>query len=474
MTPEQFYAETVGKRIDVDGYPKWQPYQCIDLFRYWGQLNSVPVPATPDDRASGYWTCKNEKGELVPAVAEWQSKYFTKITDPADFKTGDWIIWGWGGSHPETHVAMYYHGQEYGENQGGNASACLKTTDFSDALGGLRWKGYGMQIEKGFHSFTWNGLKVDILRATHANGYNLHLISAGGPFDLKDLMEFDSDRLAIVGAVNANYFVMATGEHLGLEGDGWVNGYFQAPKTAGVLAYYINDQGVIGAHDQSDFWLSQDQIQVGCAPYAVLIHDGQNVDMHSTAFGSKDLVKNTQTAAMRIGEDWALAIFSECYPSDVHKFAQEAGANELILMDSGGSTQMFECATTGKRRQIRHTSRLLPNVLVLAKEIDGAPSPEPSPDPIPEPEPDPEPTPDPEPDPAPEEPEKPSGWSNEFFDIMRYLAEVGLPALSALVAAIGKILGYDQAATIAAIIMAISTFVGSLVHQKRKEYNGGE
>ena len=131
---------------------------------------------------------------------------------------------------------------------------------------------------------------------------------------------------------------------------------------------------------------------------------------------------------------------------------------------------MFECATTGHRRQIRHTSRKLPNVLALAKEIDG----EPSPEPIPEPEPEPEPTPDPEPETPEIEPEKPSGWSNEFFDIMRYLAEVGLPALSALVAAIGKILGYDQAATIAAIIMAISTFVGSLVHQKRKEYNGGD
>ena len=164
MTPEQFYADTVGKRIDVDGYPKWQPYQCIDLFRYWGQLNGVPVPATPDDRASGYWTCLNEKSKIVPAVAEWQSKYFVKITDPTQFRTGDWIIWGWGGSHPETHVAMYYHGQEYGENQGGNASACLKTTDFSDALGALRWKGYIMEDK------TIEQLAYEVLAGLWGNG----------------------------------------------------------------------------------------------------------------------------------------------------------------------------------------------------------------------------------------------------------------------------------------------------------------
>ena len=67
MTPEQFYAENLNKVVDVDGYPKGQPYQCIDGFRWWGRCNSVPVPATPDDRASGYWTCKNAKGETPGA-----------------------------------------------------------------------------------------------------------------------------------------------------------------------------------------------------------------------------------------------------------------------------------------------------------------------------------------------------------------------------------------------------------------------
>lgn len=282
MTPEQFYAETVGKRIDVDGYPKSQPYQCVDLFRYWGQLNSVPIPPTPNNYADGYWYSRDALGF---------AKYFDYITDPAKFTTGTWVFWARGSrSHPSSHVAMYYHGQEYGENQGGNASACLKTTDFSDALGGLRWKGYIMD-----------------------------------------------------------------------------------DKTIEQLAYEV----IAG------MW------------------------------GNGEERKERLT---RAGYDYD---------------AVQAKVDEIMA-----------------HNQVE--------------------------DPEPTPEPEPEPTPAPEPDPAPEEPEKPSGWSNEFFDIMRYLAEVGLPALSALVAAIGKILGYDQAATIAAIIMAISTFVGSLVHQKRKEYNGGE
>lgn len=477
MTPEQFYAENLNKVVDVDGYPKGQPYQCIDGFRWWGRCNSVPVPATPDDRASGYWTCKNAKGEIVPSVADWQAKYFDKIADPKQFRNGDWIIWGWSNSHPQTHVAMWYNGQEFGENQGTFKGFTLKSTDFSDALGGLRWKGYEhMEISKGFSTREWNGIKIDTIRGTYANGYHLHLISAGDAFALKRIMSFDSDRLAILGAINANYFDNTPGSptfgmHLGVEGDGWVRGYFQAPKEAGILAYYITDDGKIGAHDQRDFWLGQDQIQVAGAPYAVLIHQGQTVNLHSTAIPSKDLELTTQSAVMRIGDDWVLLNASKCYPVDILKFAQEAGANELIINDSGGSAQMFDCSRTGHRQAVNDTGREIPNVWVLAKEIDG-PQEAPN-EPIPSDPAEDEPTPTPEPQEPQEQPEHPTGWSNELFDIMRYMAEVGLPALSVLIATVGQIMGLPYADKIAAVVMAISVFVGSLVGIKRKQYNGG-
>ena len=284
MTPEQFYAETVGKRIDVDGYPKWQPYQCIDLFRYWGQLNNVPIPPTPNNYADGYWYSRDALGF---------SKYFEYITDPALFTTGTWVFWARGSrSHSSSHVAMYmvFDGAayEFGENQGGNASACLKTTDFSDALGGLRWKGYIM-----------------------------------------------------------------------------------TDKTIEQLAYEV----IAG------MW------------------------------GNGEERKERLT---RAGYDYD---------------AVQAKVDEIMA-----------------HNQVE--------------------------DPDPTPEPDPEPTPEPE---TPEiVPELPSGWSNEFFDIMRYLAEIGLPALSVLVATIGQILGLPKADKIAAVIMAVSVFVGSMVGIKRKQYNGGE
>lgn len=130
MTPEQFYAETLNKVIDYDGA---YGAQCVDAFRYWGKMNSVPIPPTPNNWASGYWLSRDGLGF---------SKWFDYVTD-GNYRTGDWVIWNNGSrSHPSSHIAMWYYGQEYGENQGGNRGFCLKPTDFSDALGALRWKGY--------------------------------------------------------------------------------------------------------------------------------------------------------------------------------------------------------------------------------------------------------------------------------------------------------------------------------------------
>lgn len=456
MTPSQFYAEWLNKAPDDDGA---YGCQCVDLWRVFCRSIGVPVKATPNNFADGYWYYKNELG---------YAQFFDYIENPAEFREGSWVIWARGSkSHPSSHIAMFYLGKEFGTNQGGTGAACLKDTDFSDALGALYWKGYRkMEIEKGYHHLTYKGINVDIVRATYANGYRLHLISAGEAFALKDLMEFDSDRLGIVACVNANYFEMSTGMHLGVEADGIVKGYTQAPKKAGILTYYINDQGAIGAHDQSDYWLSQDQVKVAFAPYSVLIHNGQNVNMHSESFGSKDLVRTTQTAVLRIEDDWCLAIFSDCFPSDVHAFANEVGANELALMDSGGSTQMFECASTGKRRSIRHTSRLLPNVLVLAKELETG---NPEPDPTPQPPVDEDPITEPD---TPAEPDNGGGTllPNKVYDILKWVCLIALPALSAFVLFMGTDLS-AQYELIAKWINGIMMLLGSLIGVSTVQYN---
>lgn len=484
-TPSDFYNAYLGRVVDYDG--AYGP-QCVDAFKVFCAWAGVPVKATPNNWADGYWYYRDSLG---------YASYFDYVLE--DFQDGDWVIWAQrSASHPSSHIAMYYHGEEFSENQGGNGGFSLKPTNFQDALGALRWKGWAnMIIGKGYHHYDWNGIGIDAILASTANGFKLHYISAednpnvGLSYAVKDIMEFDSDKLAIVGAINANYFQMADGMHLGCEGDGWTGGYFQAPKKAGIISYYITKDGTIAAHDQSGFYLGLDDIQMVCAPYSVLIHQGRNVYMRSESFGDKDYTKNTQSAAMKIGDDWCLARFSSCYPSDVLQFASDCNANELILMDSGGSAQMFECATTGKRKAVVHTGRKISGVLVLAQEIDGnhiptTPDPEPVQDPEPtepsepvvEPEPvEPEPVVDPNPEPTEPIEETPSeevtgifGMSNKVYDILKYIAQIGLPALCVLITTLGETWGLSDSKKIAETIMAIDLFLGAILQVSTNVY----
>ena len=469
MTPSQFYAKYIN--VWTQESEKLGP-QCVWAFKLFCKENSIPVKPTPNNWADGYWYSKDKLG---------YDKYFDYITDYKQFREGDWVIWPRqaGNSHPSSHIAMYLYettgntAMEFSLNQGGDGRFTAKGTVFFDALGALRWKGYShMELPKGYYRQAWNGIQIDSVRASADKGYSLHLMSAedGQPatsMAIKDLMEFDSDKLGIVAAVNANYFQMNNGMHLGCEGDG-TGGYYQAPKTAGIISYYITKDGKIGAHDQSTFWLGQEDVQMVCAPYAVLIHQGQNVNLHSSAFGSKDLVKNTQTAAMRINGDWTLAIFSECYPSDVHAFAQEQKADELILMDSGGSTQMFECSTTGKRKSVRHTARLIPNVLVLAKELtETTPNVPDEPQPMPEPEPTPE-----EPVQTPDPDENGGGTllPDKVYDVLKWICLIALPALAAFVLFMGEDLTVHYE-LVAKWINGIMMLLGSLIGVSTVQYN---
>lgn len=147
-TPQQFYAENVGKRFNKG--KNWNDsyfgYQCVAGFKHFCEWMGIPVILTPNNYADGYWTCKNVNGTINSATKAWQEKYFDKVSNPKDFQVGDWVMWSRGSSHKSSHIAMAYKGtgmsslQEFGQNQGGNGAFCLKSTNFSDACGALRPK----------------------------------------------------------------------------------------------------------------------------------------------------------------------------------------------------------------------------------------------------------------------------------------------------------------------------------------------
>lgn len=154
-TPESFVQEYTGKAIDDDGA---YGVQCVDGFRIGCKYLGIPVIPTPNNWADGYWTGLNANGLPNKQTLQWQAKYFDKIRDPKQFRNGDWVIWARNSkSHPSSHIAMWYNGKSFGENQGGDRSFCLKPTDFSDALGALRPKAWTASIPDYESDLTING-----------------------------------------------------------------------------------------------------------------------------------------------------------------------------------------------------------------------------------------------------------------------------------------------------------------------------
>ena len=130
-TFKEFYDKYNGRAIDDDGA---YGVQCVDGFRVFCREFGVPVKPTPNNWADGYWYSRDALG---------YAQYFDYVTNPKDFRDGDVVIWAKGSrSHPSSHIAFWYLGKEFGQNQGGNRGFLLKSTDFSDALGALRLKAF--------------------------------------------------------------------------------------------------------------------------------------------------------------------------------------------------------------------------------------------------------------------------------------------------------------------------------------------
>lgn len=128
-----FYNEYNGKAVNRGN--GWNDsafgYQCVAGFKAFCEWAGIPVKPTPNNYADGYWISRDQLG-----YAQW----FDYITDYKQLRDGDWVVWQRGSkSHPSSHIAMWYQGKEFGENQGA-VGFNLKDTNFTDMMGALRPK----------------------------------------------------------------------------------------------------------------------------------------------------------------------------------------------------------------------------------------------------------------------------------------------------------------------------------------------
>ena len=64
--------------------------------------------------------------------------------------------------------------------------------------------------------------------------------------------------------------------------------------------------------------------------------------------------------------------------------------------------------------------------------------------------------------------------SNTVYDILKFIAQVVLPALATLYAALGKIWSWPLVAEITATICAVDTFLGAVLGVSSMQYNKQE
>lgn len=128
MTPSEWYANTIGKKYDVDGA---YGAQCWDYFAYFCNYNKLNVNTycSTTGYAGDLWNLKFTKG---------YGRYFEFIYDPSKLRNGDWCFW-------RKHVAMYYNGREIGQNQNGHMYVTSKEFNYNGFLGAMRWKGWDYQ-----------------------------------------------------------------------------------------------------------------------------------------------------------------------------------------------------------------------------------------------------------------------------------------------------------------------------------------
>lgn len=131
MTATEFYNQQVGKAVDID---YTAGVQCVDLFKIFTKNNyGVWQYTCGNGFANGLWLNRKSKPYY---------QYFDEVSINS-LQDGDWCFWDKGAKDcPDSHVAMYYQGKFFGQNQKGVEAASLVNISKDGMLGALRPKIY--------------------------------------------------------------------------------------------------------------------------------------------------------------------------------------------------------------------------------------------------------------------------------------------------------------------------------------------
>lgn len=355
-TPQQFVDAYKFKAIDYD---KAYGVQCVDGFKAFCQWAGVPVQATPNNWADGYWIYRHQLNF---------SQWFEFITDHSQVQKGDWCIWMQGSSCALSHIAMYWEGDTYfGERQNGNLFFCFAEIK-NDWAGALRWKGFDMIGSWGKRIDLFAG--VEIIVCGCPDGDQLTFMAASEP---KTIQNVDTLGTVYDMKLNANFFDNETSSSTYGEPYGVRCGIntWEVPRQGQFIYYALKKDGSTEVGNDTDFWYTREDIVCAGSPAMVLMHDGVDTEYISPICSFRRNYACAQSMLIRTSSRFVFAISKgKLTPDQCKAWAKSIGALDLVFNDAGGSTCLqygYDVYTgTGENRKI-------PNVWAFCHDADESP-----------------------------------------------------------------------------------------------------
>lgn len=321
MTPAEFHTKYYGWGTDVDGVAG---IQCVDLAKEFFRIVGVPnypEPIGGDGYADNIWYNRQK----------W-AKWFDFIK-PGHFRDGDLVLFPHakrgGKTHKSSHVCFFYSPDiEFGTNQSISRRACDKRTNYSDALGALRWKGWEkMELKDGYQEITISGVKVTAYKSDKKVG----LINAGG---LKRLDQIDMDDILIYER-SGNDLFDAAGTVYGPRI--CINGQVDEPVDSTHYLYYaVQTDGAVVYGDWDGAYRNPEAYQMMCAPKA--IYATNKTPKYAPQYGLKALTESVWQSYIAHMSDGSFVKGVSKGPITAKALwsgLQTYGADSLAILDGG-------------------------------------------------------------------------------------------------------------------------------------------
>ena len=182
----------------------------------------------------------------------------------------------------------------------------------------------------------------DIIVRAQGDGESISLFSAKTDgsvtgYSVQLLQNIKSEGVNITAKMNANYFVMASGMALGVRCgiDEW-----SVPRQYAWYYYALHKDGSSEVGMDTSFWYTDREVQFACSPAMILLYHGETVNWTSPAAVGTKNGSNTQSMLLRTksGRFMLAVCKGRLTPLQCRAWALGMEAEDLILMDSGGST----------------------------------------------------------------------------------------------------------------------------------------